>query len=272
MDVSEVLADLIAEQEALDAVVAPLTAEQLALPTPSPRWTVADQLAHLTYFDGNAALAITDPDAFPATITALLESAAGGEEGMDDFTLGAWRSLPPAELLVAWRGNRALLAEAAATLANDTRIAWYGPSMGSKSFLTARLMEVWAHGQDIVDTVGATRPATDRLRHIADLGVRTRGFSYIVRGLEAPAGDVRVELTGPRGELWNWGDEHAPEWVMGTALDFCLVVTQRRHVDDTELAVMGAGANEWMVIAQCFAGGPTLGPAPTAGGAGGTPA
>jgi len=161
MDVTEVLADLLAEQEALDVIVAPLTAEQLALPTPSPRWTVADQLAHLTYFDRNAALAIEDPEAFPATITALLEAAGGGDEAVDEFVLGAWRRLPPAELVAAWREGRAQLAAAAATLANDTRIAWYGPSMGAKSFLTARLMEVWAHGQDIVDTVAPTaRPPT----------------------------------------------------------------------------------------------------------------
>ena len=91
MDVSEVLADLLAEHDALDAVVADLSAEQFATPTPSPRWTVADQLAHLTYFDANAALAITDPIAFPATVDGLFAAAMGGDEAMDEFTLGAWR-------------------------------------------------------------------------------------------------------------------------------------------------------------------------------------
>src|SRR5688572_13936436 len=105
MDVSEVRDDLLAEQEALDLVVADLTAEQFALDTPSPRWSVADQLAHLTYFDRNAALAINDPEAFPATIHALLESAAGGDEAMDEFVLGEWRNLPPDELRAEWRAN-----------------------------------------------------------------------------------------------------------------------------------------------------------------------
>ena len=113
MDVSEVLADLLAEHDALDAVVADLSAEQFATPTPSPRWTVADQLAHLTYFDANAALAITDPIAFPATVDGLFAAAMGGDEAMDEFTLGAWRDLPADELLAAWRSNRALLADAA---------------------------------------------------------------------------------------------------------------------------------------------------------------
>ncbi len=264
MDVSEVRDDLLAEQEALDLVVRDLTAEQLALPTPSPRWTVADQLAHLTYFDGNAALAITDPDAFPATVHALLEAAAGGDEAVDAFEMDEWRHLPPAELLAAWRGNRALLAEAAATLQNDSRIAWYGPSMGSKSFLTARLMEVWAHGQDIVDTVGADRPATDRLRHIAQLGFITRGWSYINRGMEPPEGDVSVVLTAPSGATWTYGDPATAteNTVTGPAEDFCLVVTQRRHVDDTDLVVTGPVATDWLIRAQAFAGPATDGPAP----------
>ena len=59
---ASVRADLIAEQDALDAVVAPLDDDLWALPTPSPRWTIADQIGHLTYFDWTAALAITDED------------------------------------------------------------------------------------------------------------------------------------------------------------------------------------------------------------------
>ena len=261
MDVSEVRDDLLAEQEALDRVVADLTAEQFATPTPSPRWTVADQLAHLTYFDRNAALAITDPAAFPATVHALLESAAGGDEGMDAFVLGTWRDLPPDELRAAWREGRAELAEAAATLRNDSRVAWYGPSMGAKSFLTARLMEVWAHGQDIVDAVGAERPATDRLKHIAQLGFITRKWSYVNRGMEPLEGEVTVSLTAPSGERWTWGDD-PDNSVTGPAEDFCLVVTQRRHVDDTDLVVTGEVARDWLIRAQAFAGPATDGPAP----------
>ena len=261
MDVTEVLTDLLAEQEALDVIVAPLGAEQLALATPSPRWTVADQLAHLTYFDNNAALAIEDPDAFQQTITALFEAAVGGDDAIDEFVLGAWRHLAPAELLAGWRAGRRRLADAAATLADDTRIAWYGPSMGAKSFLTARLMEVWAHGQDIIDTVGAERPATDRLRHIAQLGYITRKWSYVNRRLEPPVGDVHVTLTAPSGETWTWGEDDENR-VSGPALDFCLVVTQRRHVDDTALVVEGDRARDWLIRAQAFAGPATDGPAP----------
>ena len=160
---------------------------------------------------------------------------------------------------------RETLAAAAATLGNDTRIAWYGPSMGAKSFLTARLMEAWAHGQDVVDTVGASREPTDRLRHIAQLGFITRTWTYVNRGLEVPSTPVRVELDAPSGERWSFGPEDAEESIVGPALDFCLVTTQRRHVDDTALVVTGASARDWMEKAQLFAGPPSDGPTPRHG-------
>ena len=263
MDVSDVLDDLLAEQQALDDIVAGLAPEQWQLPTPSPGWTVADQIGHLTYFDRNAALAVSDPTAFQDSMHALLGSGDGTSG--DDLTLGPYRAMTPDALLAAWRAGRETLAAAASTLTNETRIEWYGPSMGSKSFLTARLMEAWAHGQDVVDAVGATRPATDRLRHIAQLGFITRGWTYANRGLEAPATPVRVELTSPSGETWSFGPDDARDSIVGPALDFCLVTTQRRHIDDTDLVVTGPSARDWMEKAQLFAGPPSDGPAPRSG-------
>jgi uncharacterized protein (TIGR03084 family) len=260
VQVRQVLDDLVAEQHALDDVVADIPAAQWALDTPSPRWTVADQIGHLTFFDGTAALAITDAPAFLDHKNELTSSFAD-ELAVDDATLGAFRRLSPADQLAAWRDARGQLETAARTLTDDARVEWYGPSMGSKSFLTARLMEVWAHGQDVCDTVDSTRPPTDRLRHIAQLGVITRGWSYIVRGERPPEADVRVELTAPSGEVWTWGTDDAPSRITGPADDFCLVVTQRRHVDDTTLTAEGEAAEDWMRKAQAFAGAPTQGPA-----------
>jgi uncharacterized protein (TIGR03084 family) len=262
MDVSDVLADLLAEQQALDDIAAGLDADQWKLPTPSPGWTIADQVGHLTYFEGTAALAIVDPPAFQDAMTSLLSSGGAGAESADDIVLGPYRAMSAEELLAAWRANRAALAAAGETLENDTRIAWYGPSMGAKSFLTARLMEVWAHGQDIVDTVGAVREPTDRLRHIAQLGFITRGWTYMNRGLEVPSTPVRAELHLPSGEALTFGPDDADESIVGTALDFCLVTTQRRHVDDTDLVVTGDSARDWMEKAQLFAGPPSDGPPP----------
>ena len=257
-DVHGLAADLRAEQEVLDGLVADLPGDGWATPTPSPGWTVADQIGHLTYFDGTAATAIADPEAFKASVAELFATDGGVEEA----TLH--RHLRPDELLDRWRGNRRRLAEVAATLTDGDRVPWYGPSMGAKSFVTARLMEVWAHGQDVADALGAERTASDRLRHIAQLGYITRGWTYVNRGLDVPAGDVRVELEAPSGGTWTWGPEGAEGQVRGPALDFCLVVTQRRHVDDTALQVEGGVARDWLEKAQAFAGGPTDGPAPRA--------
>lgn len=259
VDVHDVARDLEAEQQALDDVVSGLDDGAWAAPTPSPGWTVADQVGHLAYYDRAAATAITDPDAFREMVTRLF--SAGSVEAVDDLTLGSSRDLAPRELLEAWRRARESLAAAAATLTDGDRIAWYGPSMGSKSFLTARLMEVWAHGQDVVDAVGAARPATDRLRHIAQLGFITRSWSYANRGLDVPDAEVLVTLDAPSGGSWSFGPDGAAESVAGPAEDFCLVVTQRRHIDDTDLEATPL-ARDWLLKAQCFAGPPTDGPAP----------
>ncbi len=193
MDITDVRRDLQAEQQALDDIVAPLRAEQWHLTTPSPRWTIADQIGHLTYFDRTAAQAITDPAEFTQGVERLLGSV--GDDDPDAFTLSEFRAMDAEPLLAAWRAGRQSLADAAAGLTDDDRVVWYGPSMGAKSFLTARLMEAWAHGQDIVDALAGAgvevdREATGRLRHIAQLGYITRGWTYANRGLDVP--DVPV--------------------------------------------------------------------------------
>lgn len=261
--VAEVAADLAAEHEALDRVVAHRDADEWRTPTPSPGWTVADQIAHLTYFDDTAATAIADPERFQAMTAELLESMAADAD-MDELTLSWSRGLEPAALLERWRANRSRLLASIPSLDEDTRVPWYGPPMRASSFLAARLMETWAHGQDVVDALGAERPPTDRLRHIAHMGVITRKWSYRNRGLDDPTGSILVELQAPSGDTWTWNPDATDGAVRGPAEDFCLVVVQRRHVDDTALDLDGALARDWMEKAQAFAGGATDGPPPSA--------
>ena len=271
MDLASLLQDLLDEQASLDEVVASLGEGDWDRPTPSPRWSVTDQIGHLCYFDRSAALAIRDPEAFSAEARRITEASLASETSGDDFTLGEFRTLPAADRLERWRQGRSDLAAAAGTLSERDRVGWYGPSMGAKSFVTARLMEAWAHGTDVCDAVGARREPTHRLRHVAQLGYITRGWSYVNRGLAPPTGDVRVELTAPSTdastETWTWGDAGAAgdNRVTGPALDFCLVVTQRRNVADAGLEVSGEHATDWLSKAQAFAGPPTDGPAPSGG-------
>ncbi|MDA3039821.1 MAG: TIGR03084 family metal-binding protein [Actinomycetota bacterium] len=243
--------DLEAEHAALDDVVANLDEAQWSATTPAEGWDVKDTIVHLIQADMAASLAVRDGDQFLETKKAI---AAG--EGLDFF--GSVGGKTGADVLAWWREERATMVAAFRSRGPKDRIPWFGPDMSTLSFATARLMETWSHGRDVADTLGADWPSTDRIRHVAHIGVTTRGWSYVNRGLTFPGGDVRVELVAPSGDVWTWGPEDAADRLTGSAEEFCLVATQRRHPSDTELRAEGALAVEWLDIAQAFAGPPTL--------------
>jgi uncharacterized protein (TIGR03084 family) len=249
-DLSALTADLVAETAWLDEVLSALSPAQWRLRTPAPGWTVADQVSHLAYFDEATLLSIRDPDLFRLDAEAL----AGRGSDFPDQIAAEYRHLGGAELLRWFRAARLALLDGYASADPDARLPWYGLDMGLASSVTARLMETWAHGQDIADTLGIERPATGRLRHVAHLGVRSLPYSYLVNGLPQPDAPIRVELAAPDGGQWTWGPADAADRVTGTALDFCLVVTQRRHRTDTGLVISGQTAGQWIAIAQAFAG------------------
>jgi uncharacterized protein (TIGR03084 family) len=258
VDAADVVADLVAESAELDALVAALPDAEWDRETPAAGWTIAHQIAHLAWTDQAALLAIREPQAFQAHLQAALESAGSlTEQGAEEFL-----AEPPA-LLARWREGRTDLADALLGLPAGSKVLWYGPPMSPTSMATARLMETWAHGLDIADTVGVKRTPTARLRHIAHLGHRTIGFSYLVHGRSIPDQPVRLELTAPDGALWTFGPEDTANRVSGSALDFCLLVTQRRHRSDLALHVEGPVADEWLDIAQAFAGPPGSGRQPS---------
>ncbi|MFC9270635.1 TIGR03084 family metal-binding protein [Streptomyces zhihengii] len=257
-DPSAVLDDLRDESDALDRLVAPLEDGRWAAPTPAEGWSVAHQIAHLAWTDRAAHLAVTDAEGFAAAVT---EALAAPESFVDDGAAeGA--ALPPAELLDRWRLGRERLLLALREAPPGARFPWFGPPMSTASMATARLMETWAHGQDVADALGVERAPTPRLAQVARIGFRTRDFAYGVHGLTPPADPFRVELTGPGGELWAYGPEDAPQRVTGPALDFALLVTRRAHRADLALRAEGADADRWLDIAQAFAGLPGKGRAP----------
>ncbi|MEN8238462.1 MAG: TIGR03084 family metal-binding protein [Actinomycetota bacterium] len=248
----EITEDLTAEQAALDAIVAHIDGPSWCEATPAEGWNISDQIGHLTFFDERATMAITDREAFASE----LGDAVADIDAYMDGHLAVARTSSPHDLLVQWRAARYQLAEALATLDPSDRVPWYGPDMSARTFATARLMEVWAHGQDVADALGVVREPTARLRHIAFLGVKTMGWSFAINGLEVPVESVYVDLTAPDGGTWTWGDAASRDSVSGSAEEFCLVVTQRRNVKDTDLDVLGDVATQWMQIAQAYAGPP----------------
>jgi uncharacterized protein (TIGR03084 family) len=249
-DLSALTADLVAETAWLDGILGPLPPAQWQLRTPAPGWAIADQVSHLAYFDEATLLSIRDPDLFRRDA----EGLTGRGSDFPDQIAAEYRHLRPADLLRWFRSARQALLDGYATADPAARLPWYGLDMGLASSVTARLMETWAHGQDIADTLGLQRPPTSRLRHVAHLGVRSLPYSYAVNGLPRPDAPIRVELAAPDGGQWTWGPADAADRVCGTALDFCLVVTQRRHRTDTGLVITGQIAGQWIAIAQAFAG------------------
>lgn len=258
--VDTVVADLIAEGDALDDLVAGLGPEEWATPTPAAGWTIAHQIGHLTWTDRTSLTAITDAEGFQRA----LKEAWTDPGGFVDAAADAEAARPPSELLADWREYRARLAGALVAVPDGTKLPWFGPPMSAASMASARLMETWAHGLDIADALGAAASATDRIRNVAHLGVRTRDFAYQVNQEQPPAAPFRYELTAPSGDLWVWGPEDATDVVRGPALDFCELVTQRRHLDDLALDFTGDDARHWSTIAQCFAGPPGGGRGPLA--------
>lgn len=259
-DLDSIVDDLRAEGDALDALVAELTDPQWSTPTPAAGWTVAHQIGHLSWTDHVAERttsgAAGDADA-AAEFDVALKLAWTDPAGFVDIAADEESRTPG--LLGTWRSRRHAMTDALAKVPSGTKIPWFGPPMSAASMATARLMETWAHGQDVADALGVVREPTERIKGVAHIGVRTRDFAYAVNQQSPPPEPFRVELTSPSGELWSWGPADASQRVTGSAADFCLLVTQRAHRDDLEVHAVGTDAEHWLTIAQAFAGPPGSG-------------
>lgn len=242
----ELIAALVAEQDYLDEAIRDAPEERWNAPSPAEGWLMRDCIAHLAEGDTTAAI-IAETRAYPE-----------GDRRPGDGVLTAGqvdaRALGIEALLAWWRESRARLAAALRPLAPRDRLPWAGNEMSVRSFTTARLMEAWSHGLDAIETAGVQPVDSDRLHNIAHLGYATRDFSYRSLGLEPNAEPLRVELRAPSGETWSWGPEDAPNNVTGPAGDFCRVVTQRLYYTDTNLEYSTGAAEEFLQIAQAFAG------------------
>jgi uncharacterized protein (TIGR03084 family) len=255
---TSLLDDLAAEHEALDERVTDLATKQWLAPTPAEGWSIADAISHLSYFDWSATLALSDEAAFTRHLEHLL---AHPNDGLD---VELARAVPPDELLARWRGGRRTLSTYAAARDREAtdagehpaRVPWYGPAMSLNSFVTARLMETWAHGQDVADALGLPPVTTPRLRHVIHIGVGARPYAFQVHGVEDSGAPILVRTHNPDDDtdIWTWGPEDAADELSGSALDLALVLTQRRHPEDTDVRAAGATAESFLSVAQAFAG------------------
>ncbi|MEV0694870.1 TIGR03084 family metal-binding protein [Streptomyces sp. NPDC050388] len=247
---SDVLKDLTADIEETARLVQGLDDSDWQTPTPAPGWTIADQIAHLTFIFHLARTAASDPDAF-AKIAA---GAAHDFDGSVNVALQQFNAFPPSELLGRFRALGRASVDALAAVPEGQVVPWLVNPLPPAVLASAGIMEVFAHGQDIADALGVRREPTDRLRHLTFFAWLTRDFGYLARNLTPPAQPFRFELTSPSGELWTFGPEDATDKVTGPAHDFCLLVTRRRHRDDLALTAIGTDANQWLDIAQAYRG------------------
>jgi len=248
-DLQSVFDDLAAESRFIDQMVDDLDPSQWATPTPAPQWTIADQVAHLTFIFWLAKTAAADP----ATFQLVASKAANGFDAAVNAALADFRG-EPAAMLERWRTERAACVAALAAVPPSEVVPWLVRPLPASILACAGIMETFAHGQDIADALDVHREATDRLKHLVGFAILVRDFGYEARGLTPPAEEFRFEITAPSGELWAFGPEDAAQRVSGPAEDFCLLVTRRRHRDDLAVTAVGKEADRWLDIAQAYRG------------------
>ncbi len=254
----DVIADLIADGDDLDRLVAGLSADRWSTATPARDWTIAHQIAHLTAVFRMAGLAAADPAAFAAmAVTLSPDFNANVRAAMAEFLAD-----PPEVLLQRWRAERAAAAKALAAVPADQVVPWLVNPLPPAVLASAGMMELFAHGQDVADALEVRREHTDRIGHLVAFAVRTRDFGYLARNLAPPTEEFRFEVTGPSGVLWAFGPADAANRIAGPAVDFCLLATRRRHHSDLAVQATGAQATHWLDIAQAYRGPAGPGRAP----------
>ena len=252
--------DFLAESEALHELINQLDDSQLKQTTAFKDWTLNDVVGHLHVWNHAAELSLRDGEAFQRWFAGVAEHVTGGS--LRQVETDWLEGLSGTELVTAWHAGCVRTAAAFALADPSARVQWAGPGMSARSSITARLMETWAHGQEIYDQLGVERNNSDRIRNIVVLGNNTYGWTFQVRGLPVPQPQPALNLLAPSGDMWRFGEADTGELISGNAAEFCQVVTQVRNIADTSLEVSGSNASAWMSSAQCFAGPPETPPSP----------
>jgi enediyne biosynthesis protein E11 len=254
----EVIADLVADADVLDHILGDLEGSDWRRETPAPGWTIAHQVAHLSATFRLAALAASDPERFQAMKARLSDDFDANVAGAMQPYLGS----SPEQMFRRWQDERHNVVQALRALPADEMVPWLVRPLPASILAAAGIMELFAHGQDIVDALGATRTPTDRIRHLVAFVVRTWDIGYLARGETPPEVAFRFEITAPSGVRWVYGPDDATQRITGSAIDLCLLATRRRHRADLSLTATGDQADHWLNIAQAYRGSPGEGRRP----------
>jgi uncharacterized protein (TIGR03084 family) len=241
---------LVQECDDLDRIIADLTEEQWQLDTPAPGWTIAHQVAHLAATFRMAGMAAADPDGF----TALVKSLSSNFNANVTHALNQYLNDSHEVLFKRWQSERADAIKALAAVPDGQVVPWLVNPLPPAILAMAGMMEAFAHGQDIADTLGVQREYTNRIWFLVAFAVRVWDFGYLARNEQPPATEFRFELTGPSGDVRTFGPEDAEQRISGSAVDFCLLTTRRRHRVDLDIQATGPDADHWVDIAQAYRG------------------
>ena len=251
--------DYLAEANSLFMLLQEQPNSVFGIQTQFKSWTISDVIGHLYVFDIAALKTLESAEAFEEYFAPIRSDLSRGLSILE-IQCKYLGDLTGRALLERWRITSKSLSEAYVVADPKQRVRWAGPEMSALTCITARQMETWAHGQEVFDVLGVTRPAADRIRNICHLGVSTFSWTFINRKLPVPGLLPFVRLTSPSGDTWEWNDRNSNNCVSGDATAFAQVVTQVRNIADTTLVVTGDGASKWMALAQCFAGPPITPP------------
>ncbi|MFJ8197204.1 TIGR03084 family metal-binding protein [Streptomyces sp. NPDC096152] len=246
---SDVLSDLVAEGNALDALLADGGETEWARPTPAEGWSVRHQVAHLIMVFGLAEKAAEDPAGFKAFLAGITTFGEAVQNGLKPYL-----PLEGAQLIETWRTQRAATERALNRVPQERLVPWLVRPIPAAVLAAVGIMEMFAHGQDIADALEVERQYTDRVRHVAEYTCLTWEFGYESHGLPRPRKGLRFELTAPSGQTWTLGALDAEQQITGPAVDLCLLATRRRHRDDLALTASGPDADQWLDIAQAYRG------------------
>jgi uncharacterized protein (TIGR03084 family) len=246
--VGDLLDDLSAEQREVQERLRAIDRELWLQPTPARGWDVRDTIAHLADTDE---MAIATATGAPGSINDRAATAASGEDLTYGGVLRGRRRTGP-EVLAWWESTTAAERAMFEALDPTVRVPW-GIGMRAPSFVTARLMETWAHGLDVCSAIGAEPVDTDRLAHVAWLATRALPYAYTVAGREPPSDPLRVELTLPSGAEWSYGPADAANRISGPAGEYCRLFVHRMKLRDAHgLSAVGPVATDALAVARAF--------------------
>jgi uncharacterized protein (TIGR03084 family) len=257
----EVIADLREETAVLDKVLATLDEAGWHKETPAVGWDTHDTIAHLADTNETMYVSVTGGarDLMSEALEAVRE-AGGNFDVSDPRAVDAYtarqvergRKMTWQDVYGWWQSSCAQLYEMLEALDAKGRYRWGANMISPLSLGSARMMETWAHSLDVHATAGVEYVDTDRIRHVAFLGLRAMPNAFMLEKLDPP-GAIRVELTAPSGALWAMGPDDAPTVVRGRASDWCRLVARRdRDGSAQRLQADGPDAENVIKHARAF--------------------